>query len=60
LVFRVQIKTRVARVGLQLDIEHQLCVPTVALEGKSYRFKEAKERAERKAKARSASSRKKP
>jgi DNA replication protein DnaC len=32
----------------------------VALEGKSYRFKEAKERAERKAKARSASSRKKP
>jgi hypothetical protein len=57
-VFRVQIKTRAARVGLQLDIEHQLCVPTVALEGKSYRLKAAEERAAQKAKLRSAPARK--
>lgn len=57
-MFRIQIETRAACVDPQRRAKQQLCVPTVALDGKSYRFKEAQERAARKAKSRTPATRK--
>lgn len=57
-MLRMQIETRAAGIDLQRRAKEQLCVPTVALEGKSYRLKEAQERAARKAKSRTSGPRK--
>jgi hypothetical protein len=54
----MQIEAGAARVELQGRTKQQFCVPAVALDGQSYRLKEAKERAARKAKSRTLAARK--
>jgi hypothetical protein len=49
---RVEIKTSRAAVCDQRRSEQKLCVPSMPLAGKSYRLKEAQERAARNAKSR--------
>jgi hypothetical protein len=36
----------------QARVEHQLCVPAIAIEGESYRLKEARERADQRTRQR--------
>jgi hypothetical protein len=54
----MQIEAGAARVELQGRTKQQFCVPAVALQGKSYRLKEAQERTARKAKSRTPAARK--